>query len=277
MIRPYFLTFDVEDWFQVENLKANITRSEWEEKKLRVKESTQQILDILDNNNTKATFFVLGWIAERVPELVENIYKDGHEIASHGYEHKLIYNLSPEEFRKDLLKSKNILESIINEKIYGYRAPSFSITNWALNILKEENFIYDSSFFPATSHDRYSKLDLNIKKDGFIKVLDNGLKEINISTLNFLKKELPWGGGGYFRFIPYWIFKLGFKILNKEKDGAIFYFHPWELDDNQPKVENIKPIYKFRHYYGLNKSKKKLENLIGDFEFMPIIKYLDKD
>jgi polysaccharide deacetylase family protein (PEP-CTERM system associated) len=275
MKNPYLLTFDVEDWFQVENLKSNINRNEWEEKKLRVKDNTQQILKILDHHNTKATFFILGWIAERVPELVKEIYKKGHEIASHGYEHQLVYNLSPEEFRKDLLKSKDILESIINDRVYGYRAPSFSITNWALDILKEEKFIYDSSFFPANSHDRYSKLDLNIKKHGFIKILDNGLKEINISTLSLFNKELPWGGGGYFRLLPYWLFKLGYKKLYKEKKGAIFYFHPWELDAEQPRINDIKASYKFRHYYGLNKSEEKLKNLVRDFKFMPIINYLD--
>lgn len=277
MTKPLFLTFDIEDWFQVENLKSNIAKEDWEEKNLRVKKNTQNILNILERQNTKATFFMLGWIAEKVPELVKEIHNNGHEIASHGYGHQLVYDLSPEEFKSDLLKSKNIIESIIGDNIYGYRAPSFSITGWALDILKEEGFIYDSSLFPAATHDRYSKLDLNIKKDGFIKLLDNGLKEINISTLNLLNKELPWGGGGYFRLLPYWLFKLGYKKLYKEKKGAIFYFHPWELDSEQPRINNIKASYKFRHYYGLHKSEKKIEKLVSDFEFMPIIKYLDKN
>ncbi|MCT4593974.1 MAG: DUF3473 domain-containing protein [Anaeromicrobium sp.] len=267
MIIKNFFTVDVEDWFQVENLKEVILVDDWEKNKLRVKNSTNRILKLLDKTNTKATFFILGWIAERVPDLVLEIYKRGHEVASHGYGHQLVYNLSKQEFTNDLKKSKDILENIINDRIYGYRAPSFSITEWSLDVLKEEGFLYDSSMFLVSGHDRYSKLNINLNGGGAIKELDNGIKEICISTNSVLGKKLPWGGGGYFRLIPYGIFKRGFKRSIRQNDGGVFYCHPWEIDADQPTVDNIRPSYRFRHYYGLEQTEKKLEGLLTDFKF----------
>jgi len=272
---PMLLTFDVEDWFQVENLKGAIDRKSWEKKEFRVIKNTERILKLLEKHNATATFFILGWIAKRAPRLVERIHSAGHEIACHGHNHQLVYDLTPEEFRADLKRNKELLETIIGDQIHGYRAPSFSITNWGLEILAEEGFVYDSSVFASSMHDRYSKVDLPIEKDGFVKQLENGLKEIDISTLKIVDKNIPWGGGGYFRLLPYWIYKLGYKLSYKQNKGVIFYFHPWELDDDQPRINNIKFSYKFRHYYGLDKAEQKLEKLIRDFDFMSIEEYLN--
>jgi len=270
-MKKILLTFDIEDWFQVENLKGKIKRSDWDYKKLRVKNNTNRILNLLEQYNQSATFFVLGWIAERIPETIEKIHAKGHEIASHGYGHDLIYNLSKKEFRNDVKKSKNILEAIIGENIYGYRAPSFSITEWAIEILKKEGFLYDSSFFPTSFHDRYSKLKLYINKGHYIQKLYNDLYEIPISTFEYFGKKFPIGGGGYFRIFPYFLYKKMFSFSIKQNHGGIFYLHPWEIDFNQPKIDKLKLGYKFRHYYGQKTCLTKLEKLLKDFNFCSII------
>ena len=271
---PMFLTIDIEDWFQVENLKSSVDRKDWDSISLRFQIGTEKILNLLEKYNTKATFFVLGWIAERTTDLIKKIHKAGHEIASHGYGHELVYNLSPEDFKMDLLKSKKILENITGEKVLGYRAPSFSITEKALDILKEEDFVYDSSYFPSEKHDRYSMINLKIKKDEYIKTLENGLYEITVPTLDIKGKKLPWGGGGYFRLIPSWIYKKGVSKIIKQQGGFIFYLHPWELDPAQPRMKDIKAFYKFRHYCNLKNTEKKLEKLIKNFKFTSVKEYL---
>ena len=272
-LNNHFLIFtvDVEDWFQVENLKQAIKRDEWEGQKLRVIENTRKLLSILNNYRIKATFFVLGWIAEKVPHLIYEIHKSGHEIASHGYGHELINNLSLQEFRNDLIKSKNILEEITGQKILGYRAPSFSITDWAIDILYEEGFRYDSSLVQTFYHDRYGEIDnINSKQNQGIIKIRNDFYEVPISFINFLNRDIPWGGGGYFRVLPYAIFKYGVNRILRSKKYYLFYFHPWEIDSFQPKIKNIKWSYKFRHYYGLNRAEDKLIKLLNDFSFKPI-------
>ncbi len=272
---PIILTFDIEDWFQVENLKGQISKDEWEDKKLRVKDNTEKILNLLDRYNQQATFFVLGWIAERVPELVKEIHKKGHEVASHGYGHELIYNLTAEQFREDIRKSKLILENIIGEEIYGYRAPSFSITEWALDILNEEGFLYDSSYFPSDFHDRYSKINLDSESNSFVKIYKENFYEIPISTFNSFGKNFPVGGGGYFRLLPYFIYRKIFQKSVKQNKGGNFYLHPWEIDYKQPKVDNLKLLYKFRHYYGQKNCISKLNNIFKDFKFNKIISIIE--
>jgi len=271
MMNSQFFSVDIEDWFQVENLKEAISKNDWPNIQLRVRENTIKMLNLLEKHNTKATFFVLGWIAEREKELIRNIYSRGHEIASHGYGHDLVYKLSHLEFREDIRKSKDIIEEIIQDRIYGYRAPSFSITDWALDILKEEGYIYDSSLFLVSNHDRYSKVDISLEGTNFIRVLPNGLKEVPISTNKFFAKSLPWGGGGYFRILPYHIFKQGYIRSRNQSNGLIFYCHPWEIDADQPRVSNIKLSYQFRHYYGLESTERKLSRLLEDFKFTSVI------
>jgi polysaccharide deacetylase family protein (PEP-CTERM system associated) len=265
------LSFDIEDWFQVENLKETIDRKNWKEKELRVERNTQRLLQILDEHNTKATFFVLGWIAERAPELISDIASEGHEIASHGYGHELLYEIGEKKFKEDIRRSKEILKKITGKNPIGYRAPNFSITDWAIEILKEEGFIYDSSLFPADFHDRYGKIKgFGIGSNKGIFEISENFYEITIPVLKFGNKKIPWGGGGYFRFLPYPIYKKGIKKILKGCSNFVFYLHPWELDPGQPKVRRIKWHYKLRHYTGLKTTESKLRKLISDFKFSPI-------
>jgi polysaccharide deacetylase family protein (PEP-CTERM system associated) len=266
------MTIDVEDWFQVENLKS-VINGQWDDKELRVEKSIYRLLEIFDRHGIKATFFVLGWIAERCPSIVKEIAAQDHEIASHGYMHQLIYQQNPNSFRSDLLRSKIILEDIIQKQVIGYRAPSFSITNWAIDILKNEGFIYDSSYYDFGRHDRYGKLDISNSekiKGANIYVLSNGVFEIPMSTLNILNKKIPISGGGYFRIIPYFKFIELFKKSISQNGTSIFYLHPWEIDENQPRVKGLKANYSFRHYCNISKTFSKLERLLKSINFYSI-------
>lgn len=259
------LSFDIEDWFQVENMKGAIPFSDWDTLELRVARNTERILKILRDNDTRATFFVLGWVAERCPALVREIAREGHEMASHGHAHDLVYNLTRDEFRADIRKSKETIESIAQKKIYGYRAPSFSITNdsmWALDILKDEGFTYDSSIFPVSFHDRY----------GFDKCESspfrwpNGLMEVPLTVYRLKGMTLPLAGGGYFRLLPYMYFKYFFRKLNKRNERFTFYLHPWEIDPGQPRVD-VPLNFRFRHYVNLKETEAGLKKLLRDFRF----------
>jgi len=262
------LSFDVEDWFQVENLKEAISRDQWESCELRVVQNTRRILAILERYKTRATFFILGWVAERCRALVKEIAGSGHEIASHGYGHELIYKITPELFYTDIRLSKDILESITGCPIIGYRAPSFSITpksGWALEVLRNAGFLYDSSIFPTSFHNRYgfngtSRLPFQFH---------NGLTEIPLSIYPLAGANFPLAGGGYFRLFPYLYFQLFFRRMNKQGKPIVFYLHPWELDPEQPRMK-VRLNYRFRHYVNLEKTENRLEKLLKDFSFVPL-------
>jgi len=263
------ISFDVEDWFQVENLKEVISYDDWQRCDLRVIQNTRKILHILYRHNTRATFFVLGWVAERCPELVEEITDAGHEIASHGYGHELVYNLTPEDFRKDLLQSKNILEAITGSPVSGYRAPSFSITpesSWAFGILKNLGFSYDSSIFPTSFHNRYGFDGTSCSPFRH----SNGLIEIPLSIYRFCGANFPVGGGGYFRLFPYACFRRLCLRLQARRKAVVFYLHPWELDPEQPRM-NVRFNYRLRHYINLEKTEIRLEKLLNEFSFVPLL------
>jgi polysaccharide deacetylase family protein (PEP-CTERM system associated) len=265
------LSFDVEDWFQVENLKEAIPRASWSSCKLRVVENTHRLLDLLELHDTKATFFILGWVAETVPNLVKEIHRAGHEIASHGYGHELIYNQTLEAFQEDVRRSKELLEDLVGEAVLGYRAPSFSITEQAIDILVEGGFRYDSSLFPSAFHDRYGEIPFVSQNEaGGVVQLRPGFHEVLISTVSFFGQRVPWGGGGYFRVLPYTVFRWGVKKILHRQGCYLFYLHPWEIDPQQPRVRGIKWTYMLRHYAGLNAAKTKLERLLSDFRFLPI-------
>lgn len=264
------LSVDVEDWFQVENLKQAIKKDSWERNVSRVEENINLILDLLSKKNTKATFFILGWIAERHPALIKNIYKEGHEIACHGYEHELIPNLSQEKFRNDVLLAKNVLEDLIGDKVIGYRAPNFSITDWAIDILASLGFKYDSSLFPIVGHSRYGKLKKNDIPNNSVFQIRDGFYQVMLSYINMGGLRVPWSGGLYFRLIPYYLFKLGIKKVVQQKGSYVFYIHPWEFDPEQPKIENIKFNYKLRHYSNLETTEIKFKKLLRDFNFCRI-------
>lgn len=262
------LSFDIEDWFQVENLKPAIPRECWDSLELRVEANTRRILELLREHETKATFFVLGWVAKRCPDLVRQIDRDGHEVASHGYGHQLVYDMTPEAFREDLLNSKRILEDLVQKPVVGYRAPSFSITPdtlWAIDVLKEAGFRYDSSVFPVSLHDRYGFAGASPQPFTW----PNGLMEIPLATYPIGRFSLPAAGGGYFRLFPYNFFRHAFLQLNRNHQSFTFYLHPWEIDTGQPRVK-VPWFYRFRHYVNLHKTEQRLRRLLRDFRFATI-------
>lgn len=277
--KTILLTFDVEDWFQVENFKDYIPFSSWDSHKLRVEKNTHIILDLLDSFSfkPKATFFILGWIAKRLPALVKEIHARGHEVANHGNHHHLCTGQSSETLIKDLKKGKNILEDIIGESVYGYRAPSFAINNDILKIIRDTGHLYDSSFNSFSMHERYGTIDLPLEKMGVAYKIFDDFFEFSISNITFRHKTFPLGGGGYFRLLPWPLFKIGMKRVLKKDNAFLFYSHPWEFDPDQPRLEQASKSFKFRHYINLNRTHKKLESMISNFDnlkFTTCIDYL---
>ncbi|MDX2055550.1 MAG: DUF3473 domain-containing protein [Polyangiaceae bacterium] len=259
------LSIDVEDWFQVENLRAAVPASSWSQRELRVEQNTARMLQALSEQNVRGTFFVLGWVAERCPELVRRIVASGHELGCHGYGHDLLNKLTPDAFREDLKRAKGLLEEHTGSRVLGYRAPSFSITDWAIDVLKEEGFAYDSSAFATVAHDRYGKLQ-GLERGEPITELRDDFYEVSISSLNVFGHSLPWGGGGYFRLLPYAVFKTGIREILRRGDPYIFYIHPWEIDPAQPRVQ-VRASYAFRHYLNLDRCFARFQALLSDFRW----------
>jgi polysaccharide deacetylase family protein (PEP-CTERM system associated) len=268
------MSVDVEDWFQVENLKPMIPRPTWDTRESRVERNTMRLLDILAQRQARATFFVLGWVAERQPRLIRRIAEHGHEIASHGYGHDLLYTLSPSEFRADVDRSKKILEDLTGHQVVGYRAPSFSITDWAVSILQELGFEYDSSVFPTLAHDRYGKLP-GVHAGRRILELRPGFYEVCISCLPVGNRGLPWGGGGYFRMIPYAAWQAGVRRILGSGAPYVFYIHPWEIDPGQPRVRGLGTVNRFRHYVNLDRCEDRFRALVSSFQWTSVGKVLD--
>ncbi len=262
------LTVDVEDYFQVAALAEAVDRKDWSTMEYRVEANTDQLLELFEQRGVKATFFTLGWVAERSPDLVRRIQKAGHEIASHGYSHQLVYNQTPDVFRQETRKSKQILEDITGEPINGYRAASYSITaesRWALDILCEEGFTWDSSIFPV-HHDRYGMP--GTPHQPYILEAPKGgtLKEFPLSTCPVGNYRMPIAGGGYFRLYPYALSRWGLGKINRAGQPFIFYLHPWEIDTGQPRLK-VKAFSRFRHYNNLDKCMNRLQRLLTDFQF----------
>ncbi len=261
------ISVDVEDYFQVSAFEKYITRDSWENIPTRVEKNIDKILAIFDEENVKATFFILGWIAERHPGMTKRISDNGHEIASHGYSHTRIINLDKNEFMEEIRKTNAILENLTGEKVIGYRAPSYSIVKenkWAHEVLEDNGFAYSSSIYPI-KHDLYGIPD----SPRFRYTVGTGtFLEIPISTFRMLGKNIPCGGGGYFRFFPYSFSKFMIdRINNNEKESCIFYFHPWELDLDQPKTSGLNFKTRFRHYLNLEKMETRLRQLLKDFSW----------
>jgi polysaccharide deacetylase family protein (PEP-CTERM system associated) len=262
------LTVDVEDYFQVSAFAESIEQEDWDNHPLRVESNTHKILDMFDESGQKATFFILGWVAERQKDLVLEIAKRGHEVASHGYSHQLIYNQSIDVFREETIRSKAILEDIIQQPVMGYRAASYSITEkskWALDILAESGFIYDSSIFPVR-HDRYGMPDTPEHPYRLETPAGHSIIEFPLSTAKIVNFRLPIAGGGYFRLYPYWLSKMGLRQINRQQKPFIFYLHPWEVDPEQPRID-ASWFSRFRHYNNLDKCEDRLKSLLGDFQF----------
>ncbi|WP_438863371.1 XrtA system polysaccharide deacetylase [Neptunicella sp.] len=260
------MTVDVEDFFQVSAFDKVISPDNWQDYQPRVADNTYRLMDLFDKHQVKSTFFVLGWVAERFPELIKDIHARGHEIASHGYAHRRATEQTQQVFHQDVSRSKDHLEQLIGEAILGYRAPSFSISynnQWAFETLVELGFKYSSSTYPV-KHDLYGTPDW----PRFAYRRPENITEIPIPTLKILGRQMAIGGGGYFRLYPYGLSRSLIKrYLNAEKQPYSFYFHPWEIDPEQPRVAGASWKSNFRHYINLNKTFGKLEQLLVDFNW----------
>ena len=270
------LTIDVEDYFHVSAFEGYIRRSTWDSLESRVVRNTDRLLELLARANVQATFFVLGWVAERYPALITRIAEAGHEIGSHGFGHRLIYNQSPAEFREDLLRSRAVISDAARVAIDGYRAPSFSITPrslWALDIIRDVGFTYDASVFPIR-HDRYG-LPSAPRHFHALNQKAGTLWECPASTVRIAGTNLPVAGGGYFRLLPYAWTRWGISRLNRnEQRAAIFYLHPWEIDPDQPRIPTSL-LSRIRHYTNLSKTEKRLLRLLREFRFAPLRQVLE--
>ncbi len=269
MNKSNVMSVDVEDYYQVSAFAKSVAISEWEQHESRVVDNTLRLLDLFAEKKVKATFFVLGWVAEREPQLVKEIHSQGHEIASHGYSHQLIYNQSPEVFKEETIKSRELLEDLTGEEVLGYRAASYSITKrnlWALDILAEAGFVYDSSIFPIR-HDRYGIADAKTTPHKLTTPNGAELVEFPLTTRRIGNLNIPVAGGGYFRLYPYFLTRHFLKAVNKKQDEQfVFYLHPWEVDPQQPRIK-ASWFSKFRHYNNLDKCELRLSNLMDDFNF----------
>jgi polysaccharide deacetylase family protein (PEP-CTERM system associated) len=317
------LTFDVEDWFQVENFKQWIPFATWNSRELRVERNVHRLLDLLDKgcgvrsgdhdqegacgsqkmaydqkgpscgrkaregnlhdeesrNPIKATFFILAWIADRLPHVIKEIRSRGHEIASHGCNHDLPSKMSIAELKVDLMGSKSRLEDTIGEEVLGYRAPSFAIHDDALKAVAECGYFYDSSYNSFGLQGRYGRINVKAGGNkGIARRVSENFYELPISNVELGKKVFPLGGGAYFRLLPWAVFYHGIKRILKHQGAYVFYFHPWELDPDQPRMKEASPNFKLRHYSNLSKTHKKLQRLIRKFshcDFVTCKEYLN--
>ncbi|HKW36630.1 MAG TPA: XrtA system polysaccharide deacetylase [Burkholderiales bacterium] len=262
-------TVDVEDYFQVEGFAQAIDRNSWEGFRTRVGASTSTLLELLARRGVHATFFVLGWVARKHPEIVRQIAAAGHEVASHGMSHRLVYTQTPEEFRRETRDAKALLEDLAQRPVEGYRAATYSITRrslWALDILCEEGFRYDSSIFPMR-HDRYGIPDAEPTPHVLTAPGGGRLVEFPISVLRYRGAKVPVAGGGYFRLFPYRFTRWALRRLNEQQQEFVFYIHPWEVDPEQPRVGEAGALSRFRHYLNLGRCAERLGRLLEDFEF----------
>lgn len=271
------MTIDVEDYFQVSAFDDIVPRPRWADMRSRVAANTDRLLRLFDDRGVTGTFFVLGWVAERFPDLVRRVAGCGHEIASHGYGHRLVYDLSVEAFRWDVRRAKLVIEDAAGCAVAGYRAPSYSITNrslWALDVLVEEGYRYDASIFPIR-HDRYGIPSAPRHPFAFERRAGR-LVEVPASTVRLAGANLPIAGGGYFRLLPYAWTRWGIRRLNRrEGRPAVFYLHPWEIDPLQPRLP-VGPLTRYRHYHNLRKTEDRLRRLLRDFRFAPLREVLDR-
>lgn len=263
------LSIDVEDYFHVAALSRVIAPADWDTMPSRVEANTDRLLELFERTGHKATFFVLGWVAERHPALVRRLHEAGHEVASHGYSHQLVYTQTPEVFREETLRSKAILEDIIQSPVTGYRAASYSITRdslWALDILAECGFTWDSSIFPIR-HDRYGIPDSPREPYSIRTQAGHVIREFPLTTARLFGLAIPAAGGGYFRQFPYALFRYLFRQASGGDRPQMFYLHPWEIDPGQPRFDNASWLSRFRHYTNLDRCEERLERLLGDFRF----------
>lgn len=266
------MTVDVEDYFHVAALAEVIARKDWERMEYRAERSTERLLDLFASRDIRATFFVLGWVAQRSPALVRRIHEAGHEIACHGLSHELVYRQTPQVFRDETMRSKAVLEDIIGAPVLGYRAASYSITAqslWAIDILCELGFRYDSSIFPI-AHDRYGIPGAATRPGPLAAGNGRSIIEFPLSTASIMGMRVPVAGGGYFRLLPYAFTRWALRSINRRDDlPFIFYLHPWEIDTEQPRF-NASWLSRFRHYTNIDVCEARLRRLVADFRFAPV-------
>ena len=265
-------TVDVEDYFQVSAFEARVSRDDWDQYHSRVEASTHKILALLERHHVQATFFVLGWVADRCPELVREIHRGGHKIGSHSYWHRLIYTQSREQFRQDLRRSKDALEQVTGEPVTTFRAPSFSITKeslWALDVLVEEGFRIDSSVFPM----RHYRYGIPGAEPGVHKISTSAgdLWEFPPSVVRLARLDIPVSGGGYFRLYPLALTRRLLSMVNRKyRRPFVFYVHPWELDPEQPRLRVSSWLARAKHHLNLAATANRLDTLLKEFRFGPI-------
>ena len=262
------MTVDVEDYFQVAAFAQRVKRQDWDSYPCRVERNVDRILSMFADVGVNATFFTLGWIAERYPDVVRQIVGAGHELASHGYEHIKVHNQGPDAFRLDIRRTRAILEDVSGQRIRGYRAASFSIDQrslWAFDVLAEEGYDYSSSVYPIR-HDHYGMPEAS--RFAFRPSDRHALIELPISTLNLFNRNLPSGGGGYFRLLPYGFSRWALhRIGEKDRRPLVFYFHPWEIDPDQPRFDGVSLRSRFRHYVNLGAMERRLRAVLRDFSW----------
>ena len=273
------LTIDVEDYFHANGLESHVFRADWDDFPGRVEHNTRRMLKQLDRHDVHATFFVLGWVAARYPELVREIHAAGHEVASHGWDHRLVYEQTPAEFEADVSRAKSLLEDLTGAPVYGYRAPSFSIVPrswWALEILARTGHVYDSSVYPV-QRARYGVPDANRHIHTILDPGEHheGLLEVPPPSVRLLGRTWPVAGGGYFRFYPLWVTRAALRRMNRQEDRpGVVYLHPWEIDPEQPRLPGTF-INRWRHYLNLHRTEARLERLLWDTEFVSIAELFD--
>lgn len=271
------LTIDVEDYFQVSAFANHIDRADWDGMPCRVERNVDAILAILEEANVHATWFTLGWVAERYPALVRRIVDEGHELASHGYDHRRVTDLTHAQFDADITRAKRTLEDVGGVEVNGYRAPSFSIAGgnlWALETLRAAGYRYSSSIYPVR-HDHYGMPDA--PRFAFYPHGDDGLLELPVTTVNLFDRNWPSGGGGYFRLLPYSLSRWCMtRVNNLDRQPCIFYFHPWEIDPAQPRQRGISVKTRFRHYVNLGAMEQRIRRLVRDFRWNRIDRVFPK-
>ena len=262
------MTIDVEDYFHVSAFDGVVSRAGWDGFDSRVTRNTERVLELFEQARVRATFFVLGWVADRFPALVRRIADIGHEVGSHGYSHQLLYTLTPEQFRQDVRAAKIAIESATGKPVLGFRAPSYSVIKsslWAMDVLIQEGHVYDASIFPIY-HDRYGIPDAP-RHAHVLQRSHGALLEMPASTVRIGGVNLPIAGGGYFRHLPYAWTRWGIRRVNHvERKPVVFYSHPWEMDPDQPRIA-VRPTTHVRHYAGLKRTAPRMKRLLGDFRF----------
>ncbi|PIE39513.1 MAG: polysaccharide deacetylase family protein [Gammaproteobacteria bacterium] len=261
------MSVDVEDYFQVSAFEDCVDRRDWDGMESRVEINVYRILSLFGEYNIKATFFTLGWVAQRYPRMIERIVEGGHEVASHGWDHKRVTEMTPEQFAADVVKAKQLLEKLSGQQVIGYRAPSYSIGSdnlWAQDVLADTGHVYSSSVVPV-KHDLYGMPEA---PRFAYKAAEGRLLEIPITTVPVAGRNINCGGGGWFRLFPYAFTRRALKKVNQQEgESAVFYFHPWEVDPEQPRIEGASFKSRFRHYLNLQRMEPRLEQLIRDFSW----------